>query len=394
MKCDVTMALAFVTRWVQYKCKRRIETWVCLLLLVACFPFDNLTSQSVPSSFEEIAAEAAAARNVDDAPRAIDLYTQALQLNPNWQEGWWSLGLLQYGAGSYASATDALSHFVALSPNPGQALALRGLCEFETGAYSQSLADIQKGIALGAGDDAQHEQILHYHEAMLLTRLGHFQDALKSYSLFAERKLSSPELLVAIGLAGLRMPLLPKDITADQKPLLIAAGDATFQFMAGDQKAAADAFNNLFGRFPTAQNVHLLYGNLLLAFGPEAAVPQFKKELDVAPDSVNALTMFAWSLVMEHKPDEALPYARRIAREEPERAASQLILGRALLDSGDLSGGIEYLERGLKLQPGNLEIHIALAEAYSKSGRDNDARRERALCLQLTQNGATGLAHP
>jgi predicted Zn-dependent protease len=164
--------------------------------------------------------------------------------------------------------------------------------------------------------------------------------------------------------------------------------------MQGDQAAAQQAFDDLFQRFPTARNAHFHYGNLLLAFGPDAAPPQFKKELEVAPDNTSALIMLAWSLLMQHRPDEALPYAKRIAQEEPERAASQLILARALLDTGDVASGIEHLERGLKLQPDNLEIHIALAKAYSKSGRDEDARRERRLCLQMTQNGATGFAHP
>jgi predicted Zn-dependent protease len=229
---------------------------------------------------------------------------------------------------------------------------------------------------------------------MLLTRLGNFSDALKAYSAFAERKLSSPEMLVGIGLAGLRIALLPKDVSADQQTLLTAVGGATFKFMGGDQKGAQQAFNDLFQRFPTARNAHLLYGNLLMAFGPEAAAPQFKKELEVAPDSTNALRMLAWSLLIARRPEEALPYASSLAEREPERALSQLILGRALLDTGNVAGGIEHLERGLKLQPDDLEIHIALAKAYSKSGRDDDARRERKLCLQMTQKGATGLAFP
>jgi len=33
------------------------------------------------------------------------------------------------------------------TPDAGQALALRGLCEFETGDYTHSLADIGKGLA-------------------------------------------------------------------------------------------------------------------------------------------------------------------------------------------------------------------------------------------------------
>jgi tetratricopeptide (TPR) repeat protein len=390
----VSVNIAVVTQPFQCTCKRRIGAWASLLLLLAFFSFDNLAAQTGSSSFEEIAAEAASARDVEDTPRAIELYTHALQLNPTWEEGWWFLGLLQYESGAYASATETLSRLLTFNPKSTPALALRGLCEFETGDYSQSLMDIRKGLASGAADDAHKEQILRYHEAMLLTRLGSFSDALKAYSAFAEHKLSSPELLVGIGLAGLHIPLLPKDVSADQQALLTAVGDATFQFMEGNQKAAQQAFSDSFQRFPTARDAHLLYGNLLLAFGPEAAAPQFKKELEVAPDNTDALIMLAWSLLMQHRPDEAQPYARRVAQEEPERAASQLILGRALLDTGNAADGIEHLERGLKLQPDNLEIHIALAEAYSKSGRDNDARRERRLCLEMTQNAANGLAHP
>jgi Flp pilus assembly protein TadD len=104
--------------------------------------------------------------------------------------------------------------------------------------------------------------------------------------------------------------------------------------------------------------------------------------------------MLAWSLLMENRADEALPYAKRVAEKDPKPFASQLVLGRALLDTGDVAGGLQHLGEALKLQPDNIEIHLALAKAYSKSGRDDDARRERALCLQMTQNGVAPLAHP
>jgi len=370
------------------------QAWAYVLVLIAVIPFSNLGAQNTSPSFDELAQQATAARDVDDTPRATELYTRALQLNPGWEDGWWSLGLLQYGSGSYASASDAFSHLLALTPQSAPALALRGLCEFELGDFPQSLADIRKGLTSGAAGDARQEQILRYHEAMLMTRLGNFSDALKVYSAFAEHKISSPELLVGIGLAGLHIPLLPKDVAADQQDLLTAVGDATFTFMQGNQEDAQRAFNDLFQRFPTARNAHALYGNLLSAFGPEAATPQFKEELKIAPDNKDARAMLTWSLLMQHRPDEALPYARRIAQEEPGRAVSQLMLGRALLDTGDIAGGIERLESALKLDPANLEVHIALARAYSKSGRDEDARRERTLCLQMTRNGANGLAHP
>jgi len=190
------------------------------------------------------------------------------------------------------------------------------------------------------------------------------------------------------------MSILPKDVTADQRLVLMAAGDAAYKFMKGDQDAARAAFNDFFQRYPTVRNAHMSYGTLLTSFGPDAAMPQFKAELEVAPDSSDALIMLAWSLLMQSRSEEALPYAKHAVQNQPEQAASQLVLGRALADTGDVAGGIEHLEHGLRLEPDNLEIHIALARAYSKSGRDDDALRERALCLQMTRNHAAQLANP
>lgn len=375
-------------------CNSRLPAGLSLLLILTVTPTSYFAAQELPSGFDELAAQASAARDVDDAPRAIELYQQALQLNPKWQDGWWSLGLLQYESRAYGAATEALTRVLELDPKAAQAQALRGLCEFETGDYQRSLADVQKGIAVGAANDAHREQILHYHEAMLLTRLGRFQEALKAYAPFAEHGVSSPELLIAIGVATLHLSILPKDAPAGQQQMLMAAGDAAYKFMKGDQNAARDAFNQFFQRYPTVPNVHMSYGTLLTSFGPDAATPQFKAELQVSPDSSDALIMLAWSLLMQNRSDEALHYAKRAVDKEPEQAAAQLVLGRALADTGDVAGGIEHLEHGLRLEPDNLEIHIALAKAYSKSGRDDDALRERALCLQMTRNNAAQLAHP
>jgi len=64
-------------------------------------------------------------------------------------------------------------------------MALRGLCEFETGAYDDALRDLDTAVAHGAAKDPHNEQILRYHLAQLLTRAGRFQDAQTQYGFFA-----------------------------------------------------------------------------------------------------------------------------------------------------------------------------------------------------------------
>jgi tetratricopeptide (TPR) repeat protein len=352
-------------------------------------------SQANPASFSDVAARATAAREANDVPGAIELYQQALKLNSQWPDGWWFLGSLQYGTGAYAAASDALSHYLDLTPNAAPALAMRGLCEFETAEYEKSLNDIQRALALGAANQPRNEKILRYHEALLLTRTGRFEDALRSYAFFAHDD-TNPELLLAVGLAGLRSPLLPKELKADQPELYIGVGKAAFDFMKGDKEIAREEFQRFFQRVPAVLNAHYLYGYLLYASEPDEALVEFRNELKANPSNTAAVVMLAWIPLLQNDGSEALPYARQAVAEDPALPSAQLVLGRALSETGDTKGGLEHLEKTVQLQPDNLEVHLALAKAYSKSGRKEDARRERLLCLEMTKtkNDTAPATHP
>ncbi len=385
---DPTNAPSWITQ--------RLPCCLCLILvfwLIQVVFLCTASGQTSPQDFAEVTAHAAEARNQKDVPRAIELYVRAVQLKPEWSEGWWFLGSLRYGTGDYGLARDALNRFLALSSDTAPALALRGLCEFETGEYSQSLSDIQRALSLGAANQPRNESILRYHEALLLTRTGKFEDALRAYSFFAHDAGTNPELLLAIGLAGLRMPLLPKEVGEEQKALLTAAGNAAFHFMAGDNRAD-QAFDDLFQQFPTASNAHYLYGYLLFSTHPDEALTEFRKEINVAPSNAPASILTAWILLEEKHPYDALPYAERAVEHGRSVPTAQLVLGRSLLETGDTKGGLEHLEIALHLDPNNLETHLALVRAYSKLGRKDDAKHERQQCLQLVANETSQIARP
>jgi tetratricopeptide (TPR) repeat protein len=365
---------------------------ITALFIFACLMRHPSIAQEA-ATFNDLAAQANAAAEQNDAPRAVELYTKALELNPKWAQGWWYLGSLQYDTGQYAPARDALTRFIEFSEDPGPAYALRGMCEAETGEYVPALADIRRGIAHGGADDERNEQTLHFYEGLILTRLGKFDEALQSYRFFAQRNITNPEVFLAIGVAGLRMTLLPKDATNDQRTLVTATGTAVYKFLTGDEQSAA-AFNDLFQRFPAAANTHYLYGRLLYPSERDAALEQFQRELKLNPSNETARVMVAWTLLMLNRPSDALPFARQAAEAQPELASAQLVFGRSLWESGRLTDGIAHLERALQLQPDNLEVHIALADAYSRSGRTEDARRERSWCLEATNDGRTRIALP
>ena len=81
----------------------------------------------------------------------------------------------------------------------------------------------------------------------------------------------------------------------------------------------------------------------------------------------------------------ALPFAHQAVEIDRESFVAHNALGRALVDSGDLESGIRELELSKRQAPGSPQTRIALASAYAKVGRNEDAAHERAEFLKLKQ---------
>ena len=70
-------------------------------------------------TFETLKAMANAAREADEVPEAIRLYTELVGIRPNWTEGWWYLGTLYYEKDQYTDGARAFQRFVTLEPKGG-----------------------------------------------------------------------------------------------------------------------------------------------------------------------------------------------------------------------------------------------------------------------------------
>jgi tetratricopeptide (TPR) repeat protein len=360
------------------------------IIIVIALP---LFTETATSLFEDLVNRADAANAQNDITAAIKLYSRALQVRPNWGVGWLRIGLLKYQTGAYAGARDDLTRFITLSHDPEPAIGVRGLCEFQTREYAKSLEDIQRGLSLLGEGESEEKYVLVYHEALLLTKFGKFVQALHDYARSAQKQISRPEMFRAIGLAGLRMPLFPGELARDIAQVE-ATGHAMYALLAGDQEDGQRQFRTLFQNFSPIPNEHYAYGLLLFPADPEDALIEFRHEADLFPANEQGELMVAWALLMRHDADGALPYAAKAAAKAPHRGATQLVLGRALAETGKLKDGIEHLSVALRVEPGNLEIHVALAEAYSRAGDRIRSHRERRICLQLTKDRRNRIALP
>jgi tetratricopeptide (TPR) repeat protein len=362
---------------------RRLFLLPLLVLLPLCAVYT--TAQEASPQFADVAARAAAARDQDNLPLAIQLYAQAEQLKPDWAEGWFYLGLLQYSSNAFPAAIDAFNHLLQLQPGAPPALALRGLCEFETSAYDDSLRDLEQAVAKGAANEPHNEQIIRYHLAQLLARAGRFQDAVTQYQFFATKQIDDPDLLVGLGLAGMRSTFLTKDVPPQDRPLYQAAGGAGYTFLSGYSPEADALFNQLFALYPTAPNLHFFYGFLLFPHAPELAIAQFQAEITVDPNNVAGRAILAYTLMIAGRYADALPAAETAMTVAPDMEMVQLALGRSLAEIGDTKRATDVLNQVLQLDPDSLEAHMGLSVVYARTGRREDAYRERMVCRGLSR---------
>jgi len=356
-----------------------------LVLLAALMAAGDVSfGQGAPSQFNDVAARAAAARDRGNAQLAIQLYTQAEQVNPDWQEGWWYLGVLQYGSNQYAGAIDAFTHLLQMVPTAVPAMALRGLCEYETGAYDDSLRDLGQAVAHGAANEPRNEQIIRLHLALLMTRAGRFTDAILQYKALAVLQADAPDLMLGVGLAGMRTASLPKDIPEADRSFYEAAGHAGFVFLSGDDEKAAGLFGQLFASYPNRAGIHFYYGYLLYPHDPDMSADQFREELAIKPDP-ETYALLALTLIFEGHFTEALEPAQNAYSADPDLDMAQVALGRALAETGETKRGEELLTKAVQRNPNDLEAHLGLASIYSRSGNREEEARERKVCRDLAK---------
>ncbi|HEX4770232.1 MAG TPA: tetratricopeptide repeat protein [Bryobacteraceae bacterium] len=346
----------------------------CVLVLTAtCVSAD---------SFEDLSQKANTARSENRLPEAIGLYKEALTANPAWAEGWWSLGGCLYATHQYADAVTAFAKLAELQPSAAPAWALKGLSELQLGDNTAALADIEKSISLGGEKLPQFGDTLRTNQALLLNVAGKYEQSLRILSSFVQGG-PNPALVDALGIAGLRRPLLPAQIPVQDHELVSSAGQAVFWMLSKRPDEADKQFQRLINDFPAAPGVHYLYGYYLFGSNPVRASEEFRRELQISSDNSAAASMLAYTLLLSGDTKAALPLAQAAVSHDPASASAQYVLGRVLVKTGDYNAGVSALEKSVQLDPENLESRISLATAYALAKRYQEARRARQEALRL-----------
>jgi tetratricopeptide (TPR) repeat protein len=346
------------------------------LLLIAV----AAAGQTAPQSFEQLSAGAQQAYEADRPEEAAKLYAAALKLKPNWAEGWWALGMINYERDQYPECRDALTRMVTLDASAAPGWDLLGLCEFRTKQYDLAFQHLKKAHMLVSVRDPAGplQDMANYHLAMLLTRQGAFEVAQEIYAEVALKVRNNPDMMFAAGLASLRMAMLPSEVPATRRDVVTLAGKTFWDLVNQPPEQAESDFKTLVETYPNVPNVHYFYGTYLAARHPDQCAQEFLAELRITPDSVPARVQLALRYIVEQKVDQALKMAREAVMLSPDSVGAQLALGEALRAQGnDQRALAAYLEAS-RLDPSSPKIRLYLVNTYRALGRTDDMRREQA----------------
>jgi len=334
-------------------------------------------------SFAELAQRASAARDANRIEEAIDLYRQATRIRPTWDEGWWYIGTLLYERDRFEEARAAFLQFLELKPDVGPAWALRGFCEYRLEDYPSALEHIAKGLRLGLGGSAEILRHARFHEALLYVKAGQFELAVTPLTLLARSETESLGLVEPIGLMMLRVPQLPSEMSEERREQVRRTGHAGYLFLARKGPEAQAAFEELLKTYPKQPYLHYAYGVFLLKGEPDRGLEKLQREIEIEPENVFAHLAIAYEHLRREDAAAARTPAERAVILAPGLFAARHALGRALVESGEVERGIVELETAARLAPESPEVFFALARAYGRAGRKEQAEGARARFTEL-----------
>jgi predicted Zn-dependent protease len=225
-----------------------------------------------------------------------------------------------------------------------------------------------------------------FHFALLLTRDGKFIESLYLLASVAPRLGNVPELSEAMGLASLRIRHLPETCPPEMRERIWLAGKAALYAAQSPRDfVRADEFaSRLEKRYPSQPDIHYFRGIIFTFEGKTAeAEREYRNELAISPHHSPAMVALATIDLERANRDEAGQLARNAVDADPGNPEAHHLLGRVMLETGDLHDSLNELETAKRLAPDNAGVRAHLAMVYTKLGRTQEAKAESAALLAL-----------
>ena len=223
-----------------------------------------------------------------------------------------------------------------------------------------------------------------------MTRIEQYEQALETLGEFASEGNDNPRIIEAMGIATLRMPMLPTEAPPDRREMVLMAGRASYMMATRNTASARQGVRGA-RRALSGDTERALCVRRVSPAGAsrDKAIDEFKRELEIQPAHPWSLMQIAFEYLKRGDAATALPWAQQAVRCGAERVP------RA---QGAWPGAARHRRRRRRDQgtadrdqarAGQPGLHFTLARAYQRAGRNEDAAREREEFTRLDRLART-----
>ncbi len=123
----------------------------------------------------------------------------------------------------------------------------------------------------------------------------------------------------------------------------------------------------------------------------EAAVPAWKKALELNPEDPRGHNNLGVALFESGKMDEAIVEYRKSLELNPNSSQTHNNLGSALAEKGSMDAALPEFQKAVELNPDNAAAHVNLGNAFANvNGRLEDAIQELTKGIEMAPGAANG----
>ena len=207
----------------------------------------------------------------------------------------------------------------------------------------------------------------------MLIRNGDFERASSLLSATFGQSKVSEQVKVALGLAILRIPLLPEEVDPSQDALVHAAGEVASVLARDDSAKAIDGFSKLSAEHPSTPYLHYAYGIALAnAARVQEALAEQRQETKVSPNSALPLVQIAELELQLQHPQEARQAAEKALQLAPQSSAARQALSKSLRALGEIQKADEEMQLSGESGAGEARCRDqtprALCESFCRCG--------------------------
>ncbi|HEX4769507.1 MAG TPA: tetratricopeptide repeat protein [Bryobacteraceae bacterium] len=363
------------------------------VVVFAAFAFAQTTGKQSP---EALLKEAVTSQQNGQFDQAIRNYELFLDMYPDVAEVRSNLAAALVGTGRYADAITEYQRALQKKPDPAVRLNL-ALAFYKAADFTHAAQELEQ---VRAGDPNNKQALLLLADCSLRTG-----DNKKVIELLRSVYLANPSDL---GVAYLLGTALARDGQTEQAQQVInqitSRGDsAEVRLLLGTAKFVGRDFHGAIGDLKTAidmnpnlPDVYSYYGLALLYTGDQAgAQAAFEKELQHNPNNFDANLRLGFLLRNDEQYDRALPFLERALRVRPGDMSARFQIASLRLAQGKEQWARTELEAIVKEAPSFLEAHVTLATIYFREKLKSQGERERAIVDELNaQRQAQQVAAP